>query len=759
MAVHGHLETIGGTVESVCQSKLCIFASVDDGWNDTLTEDVAPSIHSYLRRALMDQSFDDDLVSRVTILTKSPSSLEEGELRSDRGTIETMNNRRVQTTAVLSNSFPGLILNSIQKEILIRRAAETNMTLHNGNRLTFLSFPVFCNSTLTYNSNITTMPLEGTHDSCPQNVTVQYEVWEPGSFQFSNQVQEFSIQTSALPSESCESILGPGMCVDEQASFTGVGEVILQWRNHTSIKTIDWADYLPLGLTYYINVVFDNGLMLYSSNFTLISLGPTITPSYANTIYNVPEGHQGAGLGVTALFIPGANAYSQPALELANTAFNLPTPTVELFTSKIFPAMNISQCFLPSQNGVCSESNLDVQLITQYGTGAQFGFIPSDHININSKLTINATILQTFIGYREALIEKNIYPHVLSLSFGGTALYEPDLEDILMTFSAAGISVLAASGDNGAAGDGCGINPYAVDFPVMPAMYPWVLAVGATQQARLPGKNGQIGTIACMGPTSLLITSTGKISFDNTFPMPAYQKKAVLKYLNSAEFRKWPYPPRFIPNPGRSIPDVSAFGAFIPISLEQGNGTVLSMIAGGTSAAVPAFAGLLLQVRGALLQRPECANKTIQFGHINPMIYWMASDRPNSFIDITIGNNVFNGQGDKLFDLQNCGEGFVTAKGWDPVTGVGMMNFTAFVDAAVEWICTGIHNNSNNNSNNNNTSKTSANKAKQPQGQSPSPGTSQGGGNETSAAAWARWGRAYIFSTILLSFVGIQTPW
>jgi len=705
--LHGYLKAIGGTVEGVCPSKLCIFASVDDGWNNTIAEEVAPSIHSYLRRSLFDQSGEDDsLVSRVTLLSEPPVSWEDDERKSEIGSIRTMNNRLMQSTTVLSESFPGLVLNLIQEEIRQRRGAETYLTLQNSSRLSFLSFPVFCNSTVTHNSNIVTIPLEGKHDSCPQNITVLYEVWEPGSFHFSNQIQELSIQTSDLPSESCESILGPGLCVDERASFTGVGQVNLEWRNDTAIKTIDWADYLPLGLTYYINVVFDDGLVLYSNNFTLISLGPTITPSYANKIYNVPEGHQGAGLGVTALFIPGANAYSQSALELANTAFNLPTPTVELFTSNIFPGMNISQCFLQTQ-GFCAESNLDVQLITQYGTGAKFGFIPSDHINLNSSMTPNITILQTFIGYREALIEKNIYPHVLSLSYGGAALYEPDLEDILKAFSAAGISVLAATGDNGAAGDGCGSNAYAVDFPVIPAMYPWVLAVGATQQARLPGSNGQIGTIACMGPTSLAITSTGKVSFDNTFPMPAYQKEAVSNYLNTAEFRKWPYPPRFIPNPGRSIPDVSAFGAFIPFSFEQENGTLLSSYAAGTSAAAPAFAGLLLQVRGALLKRPECANKTIQFGHINPMIYWMTSHRPNAFIDITIGNNVFNGQGDNLFDLMNCGEGFVTAKGWDPVTGVGMMNFTAFVDAAVEWMCTGIHNK---------TKQPQHNKTKPPQG-------------------------------------------
>ena len=83
---------------------------------------------------------------------------------------------------------------------------------------------------------------------------------------------------------------------------------------------------------------------------------------------------------------------------------------------------------------------------------------------------------------------------------------------------------------------------------------------------------------------------------------------------------------------------------------------------GGTSASSPAFAGLLLQVRGALLSDPECEGIDVTFGHINPMIYWAAENRPDAFTDVTIGNNLFDGQARGNYISSNCGYGFPAAE-------------------------------------------------------------------------------------------------
>jgi len=184
------------------------------------------------------------------------------------------------------------------------------------------------------------------------------------------------------------------------------------------------------------------------------------------------------------------------------------------------------------------------------------------------------------------------------------------------------------------------------------------------------------------------VTSGGMITEANSsnLELPEYQKKAVEGYLKSQSFKEWPFLPKEISSPGRAYPDVSAFGTNVPIVIQDSDGASVNAPVGGTSASSPAFAGLLLQVRGALLSATECDGIDVTFGHINPMIYWAAENRPNAFIDVTVGNNVY----DKHENY--CGQGFVTAEGWDPVTGVGMMNFPAFVEAAKEYYCIGIEN-------------------------------------------------------------------
>jgi len=59
----------------------------------------------------------------------------------------------------------------------------------------------------------------------------------------------------------------------------------------------------------------------------------------------------------------GLNAYSKEALAAVNTAFGLPVPDIELYTTSMFTGMNYSMCYLPGQS--CGESDLDVQMITQ----------------------------------------------------------------------------------------------------------------------------------------------------------------------------------------------------------------------------------------------------------------------------------------------------------------------------------------------------------------------------------------------------------
>ena len=77
-----------------------------------------------------------------------------------------------------------------------------------------------------------------------------------------------------------------------------------------------------------------------------------------------------------------------------------------------------------------------------------------------------------------------------------------------------------------------------------------------------------------------------------------------------------------------------------------------SMPVAGTSCASPIFAGMIALLNDIRLE----AGKPV-LGFLNPLLY----ANPDIFNDITEGSN-----------------GFHCAKGWDPVTGLGTMNFEKF---------------------------------------------------------------------------------
>jgi tripeptidyl-peptidase-1 len=66
-----------------------------------------------------------------------------------------------------------------------------------------------------------------------------------------------------------------------------------------------------------------------------------------------------------------------------------------------------------------------------------------------------------------------------------------------------------------------------------------------------------------------------------------------------------------------------------------------------------------------LLNEARLAVGRPPLGFLNPWLYSNA----RALNDITVGSN------------PGCGtDGFATAKGWDPVTGLGSLNFAALID-------------------------------------------------------------------------------
>jgi subtilase family serine protease len=238
---------------------------------------------------------------------------------------------------------------------------------------------------------------------------------------------------------------------------------------------------------------------------------------------------------------------------------------------------------------------------------------------------------------------------------------------------ARGITLVAASGDQGAPGDmnpGCNTDSDNVLSNLFPASSPWVTAVGATMlnetsSAPFNYKKPPIckdfpcatnGTeVVCTFPTALITTGGG---FSTYSPLPSWQAKQVNAYLNSSV----PLPPRkYFNATNRAYPDISALGHNYVI---QWGGMAIQV--DGTSCSSPVIAGMIALLNSARLNAGKSS-----LGFINPMLYTAANTK-GIFNDITTGNNKCT---------ENCCStiGFESATGWDPVTGLGTPNFPALL--------------------------------------------------------------------------------
>eukprot|EP00656_Telonema_subtile_P049634 TRINITY_DN6209_c0_g1_i2.p1 TRINITY_DN6209_c0_g1~~TRINITY_DN6209_c0_g1_i2.p1 ORF type:complete len:240 (+),score=56.29 TRINITY_DN6209_c0_g1_i2:1107-1826(+) len=215
-----------------------------------------------------------------------------------------------------------------------------------------------------------------------------------------------------------------------------------------------------------------------------------------------------------------------------------------------------------------------------------------------------------------------------------------------------GVTVLVASGDDGVANfqarssqAACGYNPS------YPASSPYVTAVGATQGIETGGPE-----VACSSKTGGLITTGG--GFSTYYEQPKYQASAVADYFNTGSGEK---ATSGYVKTGRGYPDVGLAGHNYPTIV---GGQV--SIGSGTSASTPVFAAMVSRVNSA---RIAAGKPTL--GFLNPALY--ASNASSIYNDVTSGENNCAAQAQVC-----CSEGFYAAKGWDPLTGFGSVDFAKF---------------------------------------------------------------------------------
>jgi hypothetical protein len=467
-------------------------------------------------------------------------------------------------------------------------------------------------------------------------------------------------------------------------------------------------------------------------NFTVPKTSGTgndyfLTPADVATIYDTPnsalnKNHTGSlnltGTGVTIGIAGDSN------VDLSNVAnyrslFGLPahTPTVTIDGSD--PGTG-------SDDEV--EALLDLEVASAVAPDAALTLYTSQNTTFQSGL---------FLAIQRALDDNAV--NILNVSFGGCEASQGQSgnQEILNFWeqaAAQGISVTVSTGDSGSAGcddqstetqatvglqvNGLASTPYNIavggtDFnqnSTNEATYwsptnstigesalgpipeiPWndststigALAnnVPATFQGNtnIAGAGG--GVSGCLNPT--IDPTTGALiscaNANSAYPKPSWQSS--FGTLNA-----------------RELPDVSLFAADgahdsawvlcasgigadsasdVDCSPSTPGGPFNFQIVGGTSAASPAFAGMLSLV----VQQLESGGPTnVRLGQADYTIYALATQFPASFHDVTTGNNSVVCAAGSL----NCGaNGFLTGydagSGYDPASGLGSVDATQLV--------------------------------------------------------------------------------
>jgi len=303
----------------------------------------------------------------------------------------------------------------------------------------------------------------------------------------------------------------------------------------------------------------------------------------------------------------------------------------------------------------CTEANLDVQYMMAMSPWSKMGFWYMDLVD------------GSFTDFITALLQREDPPEVVSISYGGyESQHSPAVikvfNDAAMKLGAQGVTVMAATGDDGAQGglwvnkdQGCSATNLKGLQVNWPASSPYVTAVGATMgiESDKPEVACQVQcqkqtAETCLAGPGPSITTGGGYS---QYPQPDWQKDHSLECAT------------------RGIPDVSVAGHSFNIFV---GGQQIGV--DGTSASSPTFAGMVTLINA----RRKAAGQPL-VGFINPALY--ASSASSAFNDITKGDNKCGGIGHSALHpspgvyFVNCCGGWTAKSGWDAVTGLGSVDF------------------------------------------------------------------------------------
>ena len=378
-----------------------------------------------------------------------------------------------------------------------------------------------------------------------------------------------------------------------------------------------------------------------------------LVPGDWATIYDVKplyaNGIDGTGIKIA---IPGQSDIALSDIEAFRSAAGL---------SKNDPQVILSGPDPGTSSGDESESDLDIEWAGGIAKNATIVFVNS---------------MDAF-GSATYAVDNNVAP-VLSITYGnceqdlGTAEINT-LTSLFLQANTQGMTVLAASGDQGAAdcensGATTASQGLAVDVP---AAIPYVTGLGGTEFSEGSGTYWSSTNDANSGSALSYIPEIAwnDTSEDDELSATGGGKSTVFTKPTWQTGNGVPY------DGARDVPDL-AFAAspdhdgFLICSAGSCvNGFRMTNedlnVIGGTSASAPSFAAVV-----ALLNQQTGDRQ----GNINVALYALASISTNAFHDITSGNNIVPcEQGSP--DCPGGGKmGYSTGKGYDLVTGLGSVD-------------------------------------------------------------------------------------
>ncbi|GAA4265605.1 S53 family peptidase [Frondihabitans peucedani] len=337
----------------------------------------------------------------------------------------------------------------------------------------------------------------------------------------------------------------------------------------------------------------------------------SFTPVELGELYAFPEGTDGTGQTVAIIELGGG--FAQSDLDAYFGPLGVGSPAVR--SASVDGATNQPG---GDPSGADGEVLLDIEVVGALAPRADIVvyFAPNTDAGFVDAVTAAAHATPT--------------PTALSISWGQsedqwTAQARQAFDEALVDAAALGVTVTAASGDNGST-DGATDGRQHVDFP---ASSPHLLACGGTS---LKATAGAISSETVWNNGAGRGATGGGIS--DTFAAPAWQTAAGVPGTGS----------------GRGVPDVA--GNADPATgyevLVDGQRSVI----GGTSAVAPLWAALAARLAQSL---------GAPVGLLGPKLYPVES----SFRDITEGSN----------------GAFSAGTGWDACTGLGSPDGTRLLAA------------------------------------------------------------------------------